>query len=162
MPCQNCTESCIRRIRRMPMGHRNLCATNEGYVIPFDGLYGVADDSIIPDSVRQREALERQQKSEAVRPKPVPRSIVNNGRANPVGGPKPVAKVVPPTKELGDVVESALTAVGITSDRVSSWLGRPCGCTERKQKLNNLSRWARQALSTKAEEAKQLLEKMME
>lgn len=40
---------------------------------------------------------------------------------------------------LGDRVEGALSAVGITSERVSAWLGRPCNCKERRDKLNRLS-----------------------
>ena len=43
---------------------------------------------------------------------------------------------------LGDQIERSLTAIGITSDLVSTWLGRPCGCEERKAKLNALGVWA--------------------
>lgn len=46
---------------------------------------------------------------------------------------------------LGDKVEAALKAVGVTKERVSKWLGRPCNCDERKQKLNQLSEWAQNA-----------------
>jgi hypothetical protein len=48
--------------------------------------------------------------------------------------------------ELGDLVESALTKIGITKDKVEQWLGRPCGCAERQEKLNKLSRWAKRVL----------------
>ena len=48
--------------------------------------------------------------------------------------------------ELGDQVEAALSKVGITTDRVSKWLGRPCRCPERKEKLNLLSIWAKRKL----------------
>ena len=44
--------------------------------------------------------------------------------------------------ELGDAVESALSAVGITKDRVSDWVGGECGCEERQRRLNSLGRWA--------------------
>ena len=44
--------------------------------------------------------------------------------------------------KLGDAVERALHAVGITHDRVSRWLGTECGCEERKQRLNQLGAWA--------------------
>lgn len=42
---------------------------------------------------------------------------------------------------LGDAIEQMLSSVGVTEERVTSWLGRPCGCRARKQKLNDLSRW---------------------
>ena len=46
-----------------------------------------------------------------------------------------------PAPLLGDAISSALSAVGITEDRVSKWLGRPCGCGARKEKINSLHRW---------------------
>lgn len=45
-------------------------------------------------------------------------------------------------KGLGTLIESALSTVGVTEERVTKWLGRPCGCSERKRKLNALSDWA--------------------
>ena len=50
-------------------------------------------------------------------------------------------------KGLGDHVEAALTKLGITSDRVEKWIGRKCGCRERKEKLNRLGAWAKKVLS---------------
>lgn len=44
---------------------------------------------------------------------------------------------------LGDLIETALSSVGVTSARVEEWVGSPCGCQERKQKLNALDAWAR-------------------
>lgn len=41
---------------------------------------------------------------------------------------------------LGDRVASALAAVGITKERVSKALGKPCGCAKRQQRLNELGR----------------------
>jgi hypothetical protein len=41
---------------------------------------------------------------------------------------------------LGDHVASALSAVGITKERVSKALGRPCGCKQRQQKMNDWGR----------------------
>ena len=41
---------------------------------------------------------------------------------------------------LGDMVAAGLSAVGITKERVSKALGRPCGCAKRQQKLNELGR----------------------
>ena len=43
---------------------------------------------------------------------------------------------------LGDRVSQALSLVGITEERVSKWLGRPCGCAKRREKLNQLGAWA--------------------
>jgi hypothetical protein len=47
---------------------------------------------------------------------------------------------------LGDAVKKALSSVGITEDRVSSWLGAPCNCSERADKLNQVSAWAESIL----------------
>jgi len=41
---------------------------------------------------------------------------------------------------LGDMVSAGLAAVGITPERVSHVLGRPCKCKERAAKLNELGR----------------------
>lgn len=46
-----------------------------------------------------------------------------------------------PLFALGDAVASGLSVLGITEDAVSKWLGRPCGCKQRREKLNRLSRW---------------------
>ncbi len=62
---------------------------------------------------------------------------------------------------LGDNVETALKTVGITSERVSAWLGRPCGCPERKRRLNNLGAWAHRILTGKTESAKEYLEEII-
>lgn len=43
-----------------------------------------------------------------------------------------------PRPGLGDMVSSALSAVGITKDRVSAAIGRPCACGERQAALNSL------------------------
>lgn len=42
---------------------------------------------------------------------------------------------------LGDLIEQALTLIGITKDRVTYLLGE-CKCAERKVFLNLLQRWA--------------------
>jgi hypothetical protein len=39
-------------------------------------------------------------------------------------------------------VEKVLSAAGVTADRVTAWLGKPCGCKERKEKLDALGLWA--------------------
>ena len=41
---------------------------------------------------------------------------------------------------LGDMVASALSAVGITKERVSKAIGKPCGCAKRQEALNALGR----------------------
>ena len=46
----------------------------------------------------------------------------------------------PPARGLGDMVSSALSAVGITKERVSAAIGRPCGCAERQEALNDIGR----------------------
>lgn len=37
---------------------------------------------------------------------------------------------------LGDMVKSTLSAVGITEERVSRAIGRPCGCGRRAAAMN--------------------------
>ena len=59
---------------------------------------------------------------------------------------------------LGDVVRDALSSVGISIEIVERWVGRPCGCEERKEKLNQLGWWARRVLSGKISQAKEFLE----
>jgi hypothetical protein len=63
---------------------------------------------------------------------------------------------------LGDAVESALTKIGVTKERVERWLGRPCGCAERKAKLNALGAFARRVLSGKIEKSQEYLESLTE
>jgi hypothetical protein len=41
---------------------------------------------------------------------------------------------------LGDRVASALSAVGITKERVSAAIGRDCGCAGRQEALNAIGR----------------------
>lgn len=73
--------------------------------------------------------------------------------------PKPKTEKV--KNGWGDNVEKALTHIGITSERVEKWLGRPCGCAERKRKLNVLGNWAEKALSQTKESAKNYLEQIV-
>lgn len=65
------------------------------------------------------------------------------------------------TPLLGDTLESALTKVGITSERVEQFLGQPCGCEERKRKINQLDAWARRVVSGKLADAQDYLEKII-
>jgi hypothetical protein len=48
--------------------------------------------------------------------------------------------IAPPAAGLGDMVKAGLSAIGITEERVSKAIGRPCGCSERAEKLNELGR----------------------
>jgi hypothetical protein len=59
------------------------------------------------------------------------------------------------TVQLGDLISSALSVVGITDDRMSRWLGHPCGCSERREKLNLLGQWARRVLSGRTTDARE-------
>ena len=47
---------------------------------------------------------------------------------------------------LGDHLERGLSAVGITKQRVSRLLGRPCKCKQRQQRLNELGQRAAEAV----------------
>ena len=48
--------------------------------------------------------------------------------------------------QLGDKVAFILSVVGITEQRVSQLLGRPCKCKERQRRLNELGRKAAAAI----------------
>ena len=43
---------------------------------------------------------------------------------------------------LGDAVKTALSTVGVTEERVQTWIGGRCNCAGRRKKLNDLSQWA--------------------
>jgi len=63
---------------------------------------------------------------------------------------------------LGDMVERALTAIGITKERVEASVGAPCGCEERREKLNRLGAWAASFFrSRQTEVAKRELEEII-
>jgi hypothetical protein len=64
--------------------------------------------------------------------------------------------------KLGDHVGQALSVLGITDERVSKWLGRPCGCPERRRKLNALGDWVLRTVGMSKEEAAEELEKIIE
>jgi len=42
---------------------------------------------------------------------------------------------------LGDYVANALSAIGITKERVEAVVGRPCGCDGRQATLNAAGAW---------------------
>jgi len=41
---------------------------------------------------------------------------------------------------LGDLVAAGLAAIGITPERVSAVIGKPCKCKQRQQALNAVGR----------------------
>ena len=45
-----------------------------------------------------------------------------------------------PRPGIGDAVAAGLAAVGITPERVSKAIGKPCGCAKRKKALNQVGR----------------------
>jgi hypothetical protein len=57
---------------------------------------------------------------------------------------------------LGDLIERALSIIGITSERVQKYLG-DCGCCDRQERLNSLSLWATRVLSGRTERAEEHL-----
>lgn len=93
--------------------------------------------------------------------KPEPRPTRQRINRKSKQEPKEVVPMTPKPLELGDAVHEALSFVGITPERVTAWIGRPCKCPERREKLNNLSRWARRIVSGKTEDAKEFLEDLI-
>lgn len=64
--------------------------------------------------------------------------------------------------KLGDVVEKALATVGVTEERVTKVLGRPCGCKRRKEMLNRLFSWGKRVNEGKTEDAQKYLDEILE
>ena len=89
------------------------------------------------------------------------RTIMNKPKRRPKQRTRKVVPMSPKPLELGDAVHEALSFVGITPERVTKWLGRPCKCPERREKFNELSRWARRIISGKTEKAKEHLEELI-
>lgn len=63
--------------------------------------------------------------------------------------------------KLGSLISSALSIVGVTEERVSHWIGGPCGCEERKEKLDQLGLWAKRVVKGQTEKALVYLESIM-
>ncbi len=63
---------------------------------------------------------------------------------------------------IGDIMEQALERIGISQERVSRWIGKPCGCAERKQRLNQLHQWAIRVTKGRIEKAKEFLEQILD
>lgn len=91
--------------------------------------------------------------------RPTPRIDDPRGIERTCRGPQPVT-APPEPPGLGDRVESVLTAFGITKERVERWVGQPCGCAERQQKLNRLGEWAAAAVERGKEWAASKLEEL--
>lgn len=62
---------------------------------------------------------------------------------------------------LGDFIESALDRIGINKERVERWLGHPCGCQERQDKLNAISSWARRVSQGATDKALDFLNRIV-
>jgi len=62
---------------------------------------------------------------------------------------------------IGDKIGQALGIIGVTDERVERWLGRKCGCSKRRAKLNQLGRWANHVLSGKREDAEKYLDDIL-
>ena len=67
-----------------------------------------------------------------------------------------------PDKLLGDRVAAALAKLGITDERFSKLMGKPCKCGQRKAWLNRLDLWARRVLSGKIQDAEIYLKEIKE
>lgn len=63
--------------------------------------------------------------------------------------------------ELGDRIAEALSVIGVTDERITAWLGKPCGCKERQEKLNQLHRWSIRVLRGRITKAKEYLATML-
>lgn len=63
-------------------------------------------------------------------------------------------------EDLGDRVKEALSSVGVTEEAVSGWLGAPCNCKGRIDRLNKLGAWASSVMSGSIKNAKELLDNL--
>ncbi len=63
---------------------------------------------------------------------------------------------------LGDKLERALKRIGVDSQKVSNWVGKPCGCEERREKLNQLHAWALRTLRGTVDDAEVYLHRILE
>lgn len=63
---------------------------------------------------------------------------------------------------LGDRIHAALSAVGLTPESVSAFVGAECGCRDRIDRLNALDRWARRVVAGKTERAVEYLKSITE
>lgn len=64
--------------------------------------------------------------------------------------------------QIGDNIEKALKAVGITSEKVEAFTGKPCKCKERKQRMNQLGNWAYRVLTGESTNPVEELDKIVD
>lgn len=64
-------------------------------------------------------------------------------------------------KGLGSTISAALSSVNVTPERVEEWVGAPCGCKERQEKLDALGRWAARVARGKVDGAMGFLRAVM-
>ena len=131
----------------MSRGMMNGCKRSRGLADNWDAKFGVTDETVIPESHSLPAT-----KTRTVR--------VGQGDFRPRMSLN-IPSQNPSQRGLGDAVESALTLVGITKDRVEKFLGRPCDCRERKEKLNRLSAWAKRIVSGETEKAEDYLNEII-
>lgn len=62
--------------------------------------------------------------------------------------------------EIGTKISEALAMIGLTEGSIERWLGRPCGCRERADKLDALGAWASRVLAGRVEKARHWLEQL--
>jgi hypothetical protein len=137
MGCDGCDLICKWRGKPMAPRHVQLCSGNRAYAEAWDRAHGVVNEDVIPDSFTIM----------VEHPATKVRKVIRKN------SPGKSPRITKPAPGLGDVVESALTAVGITSARVETWLGKKCNCKSRKEKLNKLSKWANQVLTSTTKDA---------
>ena len=63
---------------------------------------------------------------------------------------------------IGDQLERALKVIGVDSEKVSKWIGKPCGCEERRVKLNQIDAWARRVMRGLVDDAEVYLNRILE
>ena len=122
MNCADCLSAgeCLRRESNMSPNMMRGCQRSRAISLRWDKRFPVKDESVIPG----------------------PHSAIQSERPRSQPGTLILRSPKPRKRGLGDAIESALKTVGVTEERVSKWLGRPCGCRARRQKLNRLSEWA--------------------
>ena len=62
---------------------------------------------------------------------------------------------------LGDKIADALSQLGIESERIERWLGRPCGCKERQEKLNQVEALAKRIIKGKVDNVLAYIESLL-
>lgn len=62
---------------------------------------------------------------------------------------------------LGDIIAKAAAIVGVTEERLSAFLGKPCGCGPRREKFNQLGSWAYRVAKGKVDGALEFLDRII-